>query len=75
MTSKEIQKRNTKSETLRVLQTDEGSYYVESAEGKILYKVIFEDNQESCTCGDYSRGIQKEANFKCKHILAVMRMN
>jgi hypothetical protein len=29
MTSKEIQKRNTKAETLRVLQTDEGSFYPE----------------------------------------------
>jgi hypothetical protein len=72
MTSKEIQKRNTKSETLRVLQTDEGSFYVESAEGKILYKVIFDDDQESCTCGDYARNIQKEPRFKCKHLLSVM---
>ena len=33
MTAKELQKRNAKAENLRVLQTEDGSYYVESAEG------------------------------------------
>ncbi len=38
MTAKEIQKRNKKSAQLKILQTEAGKFYVESAEGKILYK-------------------------------------
>lgn len=40
MTTKELQKRGAKHEWLRVSQTEDGSFYVESAEGKILYRVI-----------------------------------
>ena len=36
MTAKELQKRGAKAEMLRVLQTEDGSFYAESAEGKIL---------------------------------------
>ena len=72
MTAKELQKRNAKAEHLRVLQTDEGEYFVESAEGKICYRVTFNDVEASCTCGDWSRNIKRDADFQCKHILAVM---
>jgi len=72
MTTKELQKRNAKAESLRVLQTDDGTFYVESAEGKIMYHVVFDDQIESCTCGDYARNSAKEPNFKCKHLLSVM---
>ena len=34
MTAKELQKRGAKAELLRVLQTEDGSFYAESAEGK-----------------------------------------
>ncbi len=40
MTATELQKRNEKSDHLRVLQTDSGQFFVESGEGKILYSVI-----------------------------------
>ena len=40
MTAKELQQRNEKADHLRVLQTDDGQYFVESGEGKILYNVI-----------------------------------
>ena len=53
MTAKEIQKRNAKAENLRVLQADDGSFYVESEKGKILYNVILDDEESSCTCGDF----------------------
>lgn len=72
MTTKELQKRNVKSESLRVLQTDEGDYYVESAEGKILYRVTYTDAEESCTCADFIRNNAKDQAFKCKHIISVM---
>jgi len=71
MTAKEIQKRNGKSQKLRVIQVDEGNFYVESAEGKICYRVTITDQAISCTCGDFARN-SKEVNFKCKHIMAVL---
>ncbi|MGA7305843.1 MAG: SWIM zinc finger family protein [Rhodothermales bacterium] len=71
MTAKELQNRNAKAENLRVLQTEDGSYYVESAEGKILYNVVLNDDDTSCTCGDFVKNIRQDANFRCKHILAV----
>ncbi len=71
MTAKEIQKRNQKSEQLKVLQTDDGQYFVESGEGKILYNVVIDDEGDTCTCGDFAKNVKKEPNFKCKHILAV----
>ena len=72
MTTKELQKRNAKAESLRVLQTDDGTFYVESAEGKILYNVVYEDQAESCTCADFAKNSAKNPNFKCKHLLSVM---
>jgi predicted nucleic acid-binding Zn finger protein len=72
MTAKEIQKRNAKAESLRVLQADDGSFYVESEKGKILYNVVLDDEETSCTCGDFAKNIKKDSNFRCKHILSVM---
>jgi len=72
MTAKEIQKRNNRAEHLRVLQTEDGSYYVESSEGKILYNVTLDDDVTGCTCGDWARNFKKDPDFRCKHILAVL---
>jgi len=71
MTAKELQKRGAKSESLRVLQTEDGSFYVESAEGRILYRVIADDQETSCTCADFTRNSKNDPNFQCKHILSV----
>ena len=43
MTAQEIQKRNQRAQKLRVIQVNDGAYYVESSEGKICYKVIIDD--------------------------------
>jgi hypothetical protein len=72
MTAKEVQKRNSKSEWLRVLQTEDGSFFVESSEGKILYNVILNDSETSCTCADFVRNSKKDPDFRCKHILSAM---
>ena len=72
MTAKEIQKRNKKAEQLKVLQTDDGQFFVESGEGKILYNVILGDEGNTCTCGDFAKNSKKNPNFTCKHILSVM---
>lgn len=71
MTAKELQQRNEKAGNLRVLQTDDGQFYVESGEGKILYSVTVSDDGDTCTCGDWSRNIKRDPDFRCKHILAV----
>ena len=77
MTATELAKRNQKSEQLRVIQVGQegGIYYVESGEGKICYKVTMNDQEVSCTCGDYARGVKSEENFRCKHILSVIKSN
>jgi hypothetical protein len=72
MTAKELQKRNGKSENLRVLHTEAGNYFCESSEGKILYSVAINDEGMSCTCGDWARNSKRDANFQCKHILSVI---
>jgi len=72
MTTKTLQKRNSKAENLRVLQTNEGSYYVESTEGKILYNVVLNESEKNCTCSDFAKNGKKDSEFKCKHILAVL---
>jgi len=71
MTATELQKRNEKSDHLRVLQTDSGQFFVESGEGKILYSVTINDAGDTCTCWDFAKNIKRDTDFKCKHILAV----
>ena len=72
MTAKEIAKRNKKAEQLKVLQTDDGQFFVESGEGKILYNVELGDEGNTCTCGDFAKNVKKNPNFTCKHILSTM---
>jgi len=73
MMTKEIQRRSERSQDLRVLKSN-GNYFVESAEGMVLYKVnsAGEPDKFACTCGDYARGTKNDPNFQCKHILAVL---
>ena len=70
MTAKEIQKRNKKAEQLRVIQVDDETFYVESSDGKICYRVS--RDVQSCQCGDFAKNIKTNPDHKCKHILAVM---
>ena len=72
MTAKEIQKRNAKAESLKVLLSEDGQFFVESERGKILYNVILDDDETSCTCGDFAKNSKKDPNFRCKHMLSVM---
>lgn len=72
MVAREVQKRNEKAQHLRVLQTDDGAYFCESEEGKILYNVVIDDDGMSCTCGDWARGSKKEPTFQCKHLRSLL---
>ncbi|MCX8110155.1 MAG: SWIM zinc finger domain-containing protein [Syntrophorhabdaceae bacterium] len=73
MTVTQLQQREGRSSNLRVFQVASGDYYVESSKGKVCYRVILDNDQSSCTCGDYNSNIQKDKNFICKHIIAAMR--
>lgn len=75
MNTNEIAKRNDKSEKLKVFRLQDGQFYVESAEGKICYKVVINNGTKSCSCADYINGITKDSTFLCKHILAVINGN
>ena len=72
MTTIEMQKRQARSENLKVLKSEDGQYFVESSNGKILYHVSRHNDIFACTCGDYSENIKIDAEFKCKHILSVL---
>ena len=72
MTAQEIQKRNETAQQLRVIQVDDANFYVESSEGKICYKVTFTSERPICTCGDFARNGKHNAQFQCKHIMAIM---
>jgi hypothetical protein len=72
-TVQEVQKRNNKAQNLRVIQVEKGDHFVSSEDGLILYKVICGNgDKNSCTCGDFAKGIKTDPNHVCKHILAVM---
>jgi hypothetical protein len=71
MTKNQIQQRNERSQNLKVFKVNDSQYFAESSEGKICYRVSFNDEGHECTCGDFSRNSKNDPEFKCKHILAV----
>jgi len=75
MTTNDIAQRNDKSIKLRAFQVMAGEYYVESAEGKICYRVYVGNGTKSCSCGDFTSRNAKDPTFLCKHILAVIHGN
>ena len=75
MTTNEVSSRNAKANSLRVFQAGQGQYYVENSQGKICYKVNVNNGTKSCTCGDFTSNGQKDPQFVCKHILAVVNCN
>ena len=73
MTQAAMQQRSEKAQNLKVFRIDSDTFFVESSEGKICYKVSLKDRL--CTCGDFAANIQKDKNFKCKHLIAAMNSN
>jgi hypothetical protein len=74
MTNQEALKRSERSQNLKVFHLEESPwFYVESEEGKICYKVCYNNETDYfCNCGDFARGFKNDSTFKCKHIMAVM---
>ena len=73
MTAKELQKRNGKSENLRVLQTEDGSYFCESLGGQ---DSLQHQHQTTRACpAPVGIGLaipRRILHFRCKHILSVI---
>ncbi len=74
MTNQEALKRSERSQNLKVFHLEDSPwFYVESEEGKICYKVCYNNETDYfCNCGDFARGVKSDSTFKCKHIMAVM---
>jgi len=71
MTAKEMQKRNERAQQLRVIQVDEGNFFVESSDGKVAYKCLVNEDKSGCTCLDFNRNAPNDPNFRCKHLMAI----
>jgi len=66
------QKRTQRAEQLRVFQTSQEDFWVESSDGKIAYRIFFNDKRKvgKCTCPDYQIMVKSDGDYKCKHLLA-----
>ncbi len=75
MNSDQIVKRTSKSLNLKVFKIDDGMFYVENSIGKICYRVNLDEGVKDCTCPDYQKHINRDPEFKCKHLIAVLNSN
>jgi len=75
MNSDQIVKRTSKSLNLKVFKIDDGMFYVENSIGKICYRVNLDEGVKDCTCPDYQKHINRDPEFKCKHLIAVINSN
>ncbi len=66
------QKRTQRAEQLRVFQTSQEDFWVESSDGKIAYRIFFNVKRKvgKCTCPDYQVMVKSDGDYKCKHLLA-----
>jgi hypothetical protein len=67
----ELHKRQNHANGLKVFQAHEGVFYVESSEGKVCYRVEWDNGYPICTCRDYLKNAARDQSFQCKHILAI----
>jgi hypothetical protein len=72
MSAKEMQKRNERAQQLRVIQVEEGNFFVESGDGRVAYKAAVSDDKETCTCLDFQKNSVSDPNFRCKHLMAIL---
>ncbi len=63
---------------MNVIQFDDTIFYVDSADGRILYKVLVMDNEKKtlyCTCPEFTKQIKTNPDFQCEHIGATLNGN
>ncbi len=75
MNSNQIIQRTSKSLNLKVFKIDDGMFYVENSIGKICYRVNLDEGVKDCTCPDYQKHINRDPDFRCKHLIAVLNSN
>ena len=75
MNPDQLVKRTSKSLNLRVFKVGNGIYYVENTAGKVCYKIMLDEGVKDCTCPDYQKHINRDPEFKCKHLIAVLNSN
>ncbi len=75
MNPDQLVKRTSKSLNLKVFKIDDGMFYVENSIGKICYRVNLDEGVKDCTCPDYQKHINRDPEFKCKHLIAVLNSN
>jgi hypothetical protein len=64
-----IQKTNERDEKVKVIQVDEHSFHVESAEA--CHRVLFTPDGKLCNCEDFLKQTRDNPHYHCRHILAV----
>ena len=57
----------------KIFRVGDDEFYVESSspERKFCYRVVWTDEEQTCTCGDYTTSVKKDPKYQCEHILAV----
>lgn len=73
MTAIELQQRLGNAQKLRVFQADPATFYVESSAGNFCYRVSCNDQTLNCNCKDFTKHIERDQEFRCKHILAALQ--
>ena len=58
-----MQKRNEKAQQLRVIQVEEGGYFVESGDGKVAYKCLVSDEKEILLLPGFSEERSRRSHF------------
>lgn len=58
----------------KIFRVGDDEFYVESSspERKFCYRVVLNDEEQTCTCGDFSVEVKKDPKYRCEHILAVV---
>ena len=63
-------------ENQKIFRIGEDEFYVESSpEKKYCYRVLYNEEERTCTCGDYTSTIKKDPEYRCEHILTVENSN
>jgi len=71
MTTEQLVKRADRSQALKCMRLKDGTFLVESSDGKIMYPVSI-NGTLSCTCADFQRNKKTDTAFQCKHIIAAL---
>jgi hypothetical protein len=61
----------------RIIRVGDGEYYVDSSfpEKKFMHRVVVNDEEQSCSCGDFTMAVKKDPDYQCEHIAIVSKLN